>query len=114
MSSLTCDFCNKTFSRKNYYKKHLETCKSKLKHENMKSNNEVEFLKTENTNLKEQVKILTDELELLKNIIENQSKQPTKQINNNTQNNITINTSQSMKDILANLEPINFKKIIKL
>jgi hypothetical protein len=111
MSSTTCDFCNKNFSRKSNYNKHLQICKIKKEQDYIKSNNELELLKTENANLKSQVKILTDDLELLKNILENQSKQPTKQTNNTQNNNITINTSQSLRDLISNLDPINFEEM---
>lgn len=111
MSSVVCDFCKKNFSRKSNYNKHLQICKVKKEQEYLKNSNEVDLLKTENTKLKDQVKTLTDELELLKNILENQSKHPTKQTNNTQNNNITINTSQSLRDLISNLEPINFEEM---
>jgi len=114
MTSLTCDFCKKIFSSKGNCQKHLLICKVKKNIQINESNDENKRLREENATLKR-------EIELLKNIIENQSRQSTKQINNTQINNTTNNnpqqinifntTSQSMKDILANLEPIDFEEI---
>jgi hypothetical protein len=118
MTTPKCEFCNKTFSRNSNYNKHLQICKAKKEQEYIKSNNQVEILKTENTNLKTQIIILTEELNVLKDIIEKQNNQSKNQINSNNIINkpqIIINNNNnaplSLKDIIANLEPINFEEI---
>jgi hypothetical protein len=118
MSTPKCEFCNKTFSRNSNYNKHLQICKVKKEQDYLKSNNQVEILKTENINLKTEIKILTEELKVLKDVIEKQNKQTKNQINSNNIINkpqIIINNNNnaplSIKDIIANLEPINFEDI---
>jgi hypothetical protein len=100
-----CEFCNKQFATKQSCNVHKQNCKLKEKcFQYEEQQKKIILLEQENNTLKK-------ELELLKNIIENQAKQPTKQINNTQNNNITINTSQSLKDLINNLEPIDFEEI---
>jgi len=102
MNNKICEFCNKQFATKQNCNIHKLKCKSKQEYERL---NKIRELEEENKKLKQEV-------ELFKNIIENQNKKSSKQINsnNNTQINI-FNNTQSLKDIIANLEPINFEEM---
>lgn len=118
MNTSSCEFCNKTFTRKNYHQKHLLICKEKKNIQLLQSNDKNQLLIKENETLKKENETLKKELELLKSIIEKQNKQCKNQVNNNNIINkpqIIINNNNnaplSMKDILANLEPINFDEI---
>jgi hypothetical protein len=127
MSTDTCLFCKKTFSRKSNCNTHLLTCKVKKDHEHKELCNELDKYKTENNELKNQCNELLlelisvkKELDLYKNIIENKNKNSFKEINqgnnnqvnnNNTQINIFNATPPSLKDLINNLEPIDFNQI---
>lgn len=103
---------------------HLTICKIKKENEHIKNTNELESLKlkqerliTENTNLKNENINLKSEIEHLKNIIENKH-ESIKQINNNTNTNLINNSniiinngSTNLKDLIANLEPIDFAEM---
>jgi len=129
MYSDTCLFCKKTFSRKSNCNTHLLTCKVKKDYEHKEICNELNKYKIENSELKNQCNELISELnsvkkelDLYKNIVENKNKNAFKepnqansnQINNNNNTQINIfNTTppQSLKDLINNLEPIDFNEI---
>ena len=93
-----CIYCSKSFSTKQNTILHMNKCNCKdLYEENKKLKQEIERLETK-----------IQELEL--NAV-NKTKNTTKQINNTQNNNIIINTSQSLKDIISNLQPINFEEM---
>lgn len=116
MTELICEFCKKTFSSKGNCQKHLLICKIKKDIEIKRNYTELELLKSENSSLKSENISLKSELEFLKNIVESQNRKQIKNSekitnsNNNTQINI-FNNTQSLKDIIANLEPINFEEM---
>lgn len=100
-----CEFCKKTFSTKQSCNIHKTKCKIK---DQIEQKNKIEILKDENKKLKE-------EIIFLKSIIENNSTHQdkiSKQVNN-TQNNITIfnTTTPNLKDLISNLEPIDFEEM---
>lgn len=108
MKEKVCDFCSKQFATKQSCNIHKVKCKMKEQfYKTGENENKIKKLEDENKKLKE-------ELDLLKSIIENQHKSNkiSKQVNNNNSNNITIfNTNQSIKDLISNLEPINFEQM---
>ena len=120
----TCLFCQKSFKTKRNHQNHLSICKIKKEQEHLKNSNELYSLKLkyqsillENNTLKNDITILNKELERLQNIIANKTKSDEKnsnQINNNNNTQINIfNTTppQSLKDLINNLEPIDFNEI---
>lgn len=114
MNDKTCIFCNKELSNKQNTVKHQKICKKNpvlIKDKN----NEIDYVKLltiieeqkkEINDLKVKLETKTQELNSVK-----KSKSTTKQINNTQNNNIIINTSQSLKDIISNLQPINFEEM---
>ena len=99
-----CLYCEKLYTTKQNTIVHMKKCSSKtLFEENKKLKEELEQIKIE----------LTKKNELLNFF---KSAKDTNQINttNNTQNNITINTTQPLKDIISSLQPINFEEMKKL
>jgi hypothetical protein len=122
MNSLVCSFCKKSFSTKGNCQKHLSICKVKKDSEVIKNKNEIEQIKQDNVLLKQEVDRLKFQIISLEKILLESTKN-SKQVNNsncnntrnsnNTQNtqNITINTSLSIKDLLSNLEPIDFNEM---
>jgi hypothetical protein len=123
MSSETCIYCKKTFSRKSNCQTHLLTCKVKREKDQLELCNEVQTLKSENnklnilcSELNSEVISLRKELELYKNIIDNQQhteKNNSNVFNNNNQQQINIfnTTTPNLKDLIANLEPIDFAEM---
>ena len=115
MSLNSCDFCKKSFSRKSNCQTHLLTCKVKREKDHLDLCNEVQILKTENNKLHSEVISLRKELELYKNIIDSkQTDKNNSHVINNAQQQINIfNTTPptSLKDLVNNLEPINFDEI---
>lgn len=118
VSEKTCEFCKKQFTTKRNCLNHLNICKIKKEDEYSKNLNDIQILKlkyqsltSEYTCLKNENISLKTEVENLKNIIEKQHPKNTfNQINNP---NIIINTatSPSLKDLIANLEPIDFNEM---
>jgi len=114
MNDKTCIFCNKELSNKQNTVKHQKICKKNpvlIKGKN----NEIDYVKLltiieeqkkEIKELKVKLETKTQELNAV-----NKTKNTTKQINNTQNNNIIINTSQSLKDIISNLQPINFEEM---
>jgi len=88
-----CQFCKKIYSNKANCKKHKKSCK----------NNPLNFNKTiDDTTIIKLLKIVEEQKEEINNL--------KNQIESRQINNITIfNTSQSLKDIISNLVPINFE-----
>jgi hypothetical protein len=98
-----CLYCEKLYTTKQNTIVHMKKCSSKtLFEENKKLKEELEQIKVELTKKNE----LLNFFKLAKD---------TNQINttNNTQNNITINTNQPLKDIISSLQPINFEEMKK-
>ena len=115
-----CYFCKKKFTTKRNCLNHLNICKIKKQQDYDSSQkiiddlqNRIKFIEKQ---LIEKDKLLEqkdEEIRIQKNIIDRYVKNDDKisnQINttNNTQNNITINTTQPLKDIISSLQPINF------
>lgn len=98
-----CIYCDKQFSTKQNTLLHMNKCNCKnLYEENKKIKEELEKIKIE--------VIKKDEIiNFQKSLLENY-KNPLNQTN--TQNNITIfNTTPTLKDLIANLEPIDFEEM---
>lgn len=112
-----CDYCKKGFSRNDSCQRHLKICKVKKQLDDKKNEEKVSELeiKEEEINvLKQKIKQKEKELKqkdefiaFQKNLLENTKKE----INNSQTNNITINTSLSLQELMANIEPINFDDI---
>lgn len=117
MNDKTCIFCKKELSNKQNTVKHQKICKKNpiltkdKKHEidYIKLLTIIEEQKKEICELKIKLETNTQKLlEFSQNSIK-KSKNLTNHTINNTQNNIIINTSQYLKDIISNLQPINFE-----
>lgn len=108
-----CIYCNKSYSTKTNLNKHHKVCKLNPEYKS------IENLKYEVYHLKklliEKDKLLEkkdEEIRFQKNIIDTYVKnenKTSKQINNTQNNNVIINTNQSLKEIITNLDPINFE-----
>ena len=110
--SRTCQFCNKTFTRKSGLKKHLNICLLKKNDDNLKDKKIDELIKNqkENENLKEIVEKLLLTNNTTNNTTNNNNYNTTNTNSNNTINNtININnygsenTKYITKDFILNL-----------
>lgn len=106
MDSLVCSFCKKSFSKKTNCQRHLSICKVKKDSEVITNINDIEQIKQEVEKLKNEIVSLKILLESTRN-----HKQVNNSNNCNNTQNITINTSLSIKDLLSNLEPIDFNEM---
>lgn len=114
VSEKICTFCSKAFTTKRNCLNHLLICKIKKQREHDDDKNHKEFLQNKIKILEQELCKKDEQIKYQKLIIDSfeqnfKSKSTTQ---NNTQNNITIyNTSQYLKDVISNLEPINFTEI---
>jgi len=105
-----CSFCNKEFSRKYNYSRHLQTCKLKPSEEINK------LLAEKDKQLSEkdlEIKIKDEEIIFLKGIIENQLNKPTTINNYNAPkqtSNISIN-NLNVKQIVSKLEATDYQDV---
>ncbi len=117
----TCNYCNKTFTRKNVMHKHIrESCKvakqqnkekqeifDKLKLENKEQQEIIDKLKSENEllgkikQLENGTKQLEAEIENLKKAMKKENKKVQPITNNNTQNNNNINIGNTTNNIIV-------------
>jgi len=96
-----CDFCNKSFSRKDSCIRHNKTCKSKIIIEKQKDDKE----KEKDELLKQKDEIIRqkdEEIQFLRSLLAS-----------NKTNNITITNNINIKQIVSKLEPIDFKDMSK-
>jgi hypothetical protein len=113
----TCGFCNKVFTTKRNCLNHISICKIKKQIEYDKTQNKVDELQNKIKNLENELLKKDEQIKYQKIIIqnyENNNKKCSKQVNNTqtNSNNITIfNTTQTLKDLLSCVEPINFQEI---
>jgi len=128
MNEKNCIFCKKDFSNKQNTIRHQKNCKQRPI-VNIVNKNDIECSrllgiieeqKKENELLKVELeKLKRDFIDLQKILLQNYNNKSNKKntTTNNTQNNnnITIfNTSQSLKDLISNLEPVNFEEMKNL
>ena len=114
ISEKLCTFCNKTFTTKRNCTNHLLICKIKKQREFDDDKNQKDFLQNKIKILEQELCKKEEQIKYQKLIIESfeQNLNLKSNTQNNTQNNITIyNTTQYLKDIISNLEPIKFTEM---
>ena len=119
-----CNYCKKTFSTRSNCTKHQKICKIKnklqleeeIKKHSEKINNtlseikQINELKSMIADKDKQIEHRDEQIEFLKSIIETYAKTPTT-INNYKPINNTINNSFTPKEIVSQLEPVDFDDI---
>jgi len=106
MNNFICEFCNKKFSQKGNCQRHKQTCK--IKKESDKNHQTLLLKEQKIESLTAELELKEKEINLLKSIIETQSKQHPTIINSNTN---TINNTISLTNKVEHLEPINFEEM---
>jgi len=107
--SSICDFCNKTFSRKDNCDRHKLRCKNKIANDKLEH-----ILKQKEEEIKEkdyQLRQKEDQINFLKSMLDKYADKPTIVNYNNSNNNNTINNNLSIKQMVSKLDPINFKDV---
>ena len=98
IKTVICDFCNKSFSRKDSCNRHQKLCKDKDMKKKLKEKDN-ELLKKD------------EEINFLKTLLIANKSQTTIINNNYTNNGTIINNTISIRDMVDKLDPIDFKDI---
>lgn len=116
---IQCKFCNKIYSTTSNLNKHYKICKSNPSFKSVETLNcEIYHLKKllleKDKVIDNKEKEITYQKSIIDTYVKNIDKKCSKQVNNTqtNSNNITIfNTTQTLKELLSSIEPINFQEI---